>query len=63
MFKRLSAIYKDLKNSQAAGMHPKSLDNYIKGLNGPGFETMAQNLEYAVSLFYQEVAERYFKQK
>lgn len=55
-------IYKDILGSKEVGLRPRSLDSYAKQLKETcRFEMLSQATKFAIELFYEEVAMRYFK--
>jgi hypothetical protein len=55
-------MYQDIIESKEAGLRPRSLDPYAKRLKEIcHFEMISQATDFAVELFYEEIAKRYFK--
>ena len=54
-------MYKDILGSKEIGMRPRSLDTYAKKLKETcHFEMLSQGTNFAIEIFYEEVALRYF---
>ena len=55
-------MYKDILGSKEMGVRPRSLDTYVKQLKEIcHFEMFSQAINFAIELFYEEVAMRYFR--
>lgn len=55
-------IYKDILGSRVLGMRPRTLDDYAYQIKEKcHFEVLSQATKFAVDLFYEEVASRYFE--
>lgn len=60
--KEMFEIYKDILSGEEAGLRPRSLDPYAKQLKEIcHFEMLSQSTKFAVELFYEEIAKRYFQ--
>lgn len=55
-------LYKDILGSKELGIRPRSIDTYAQQLKEIcNFEIFSQATNFAIELFYEEVAMRYFR--
>lgn len=62
--KELLEMYKDILGSKVLGIRPRSLDPYAQVIKEKcHFEMLSRATNFVIELFYEEVANRFFKGK